>query len=593
MVDSTYEIHGQELSRLRRVTGWVTLVGPFLFACLALGAGLVCGMRAALAVGLYFFLQTGVLWCLYKTLAWRQRAFAARLADPSAELRPVPFGARFLPFLFALLGLALPFYTVWAQAAVEAWEWSWLEPWATLREPDSDSAESALYGWVLVAIAVLQALFAQYFATVSKTLAPEGRGTACWFRAGAWIALAGSASLLVRAYREPWQEETVTTVLFGVVVFLAGEVMLRVLWNRWLRFYDDRAHPGARVATDAFSLRLLFSRFNPIGSLFAVLAEAFGIDLRGAWALTFMRRSLVPLVTGLAVVGWLSTAFVMVEASDQGVVERFGVLDEDVLEPGLHFVLPWPMFRVTRVPVHRVQTIPIGFSGAREGASMLWTVEHADEEYKLLLGDGRDLVTVTAMLHYRVRDPFAYVYSSQNPDEALAILADRVLMQATVDRSLDEVLSENLAALGAELESSIQAECDSRGLGFEIVDFTLTGLHPPVNVSADYQAVVAAQVDQTTKRLEAEAYRAEERPRAEGEVAKLENGALEHTVTRLATARGEATAFEALRTSYEVSPELFRLMRYLAAIEARLAGKKFHVLDHTVERDKGAIWLLE
>lgn len=593
MTDSTHEIHVEDLGRLRRVTGWVTLAGPFLFAALALGAGLACGMRVPLAVGLFLLLETGVLWSLHKTLTWRQRAFAARLADPAADVGRVAFGARFLPFLFALLGLALPFYTLWAQAAVEAWEWTWLEPWAALRAPDSDAAESALYGWILVALAALAALFAQYFATVPATLAPEARGVACWFRATVWVALAGAASLLVRAWYEPWYEEEVAAVLFGVGVFLAGELMLRVSWTRWLGFYDGRPHPGASVATDAFSLRLLFSRFYPVGSLFAVLAEAFGIDLRGAWALTFMRRSLVPLTLLLAAVGWLSTAFVMVEASDLGVVERFGVADEEPLEPGLHFVLPWPMHRVSRVPVHRVQTIPIGYSGARAGASMLWTVEHADEEYKLLLGDGRDLVTVNAALHYRVRDPFQYVYSSQNPDEVLAMLADRALMQATVDRSLDGVLSENLAALGDELSRSIQDACNARQLGFEIVDFTLTGLHPPVSVSADYQAVVAAQIDRTTRKLEAEAYREEERPKADGEVARLRNGALEHGVTRLATARGEAVAFDALRESYEASPELFRLMRYLAAVEARLAGKKFHVLDHTIERDHGAIWLLE
>ena len=593
MSDSTHEIHAQDLGRLRRVTGWVTLTGPFLFALLALIAGLVCGMRIPIAVGLFFLVETGVLWSLHKTLKWRQRAFEAKIADPQADVGKVAFGARFLPLFVAILGLALPFYTVWAQAVVEAWEWEWLEPWSVLREPDSDSAEAALYGWLLVTIAVLAALFAQYFQTVQTTLAPEARGVACWFRATTWIALVGAASLLVRAYYEPWEEETVAAVLFGVVVFLSGELFLRVLWTRWRSFYDRTGHPGARVATDLFSLRLLFSRFNPSGSLFAVLAEAFGIDLRGAWALTFMRRSLAPLMAGLAIVGWLSTAFIMVEASDQGVVERFGVLDEEVLEPGLHFVLPWPMHRVTRVPVQRVQTIPIGFSGAREDASMLWTVEHADEEYKLLIGDGRDLVTINATLHYRVRDPFAYAYSSQNPDEALAILADRALMQATVDRTLDGVLSENLATMGAELESAIQGACDDRELGFEVVDLTLTGLHPPVTVAADYQAVVAAQVDQTTKLLEAEAYREQELPKADGEVTTLANGALQHSVTRLATARGEAVAFDALRASHEASPTLFRFMRHLATVEARLAGKKFHILDHTIERENGAIWLLE
>ena len=591
MSDPSIDRHREDLARLRRVCGWVTLAGSGLFGAGALGAGLWCGMRVPIALGLFFLLQAAVLTGLWSTLKWREVAFARRIEDPAADVGRVKLLARFLPYLAGSLAVALPFYTLWAPSLAELWEP--LRPWTTLRDPDSDALEAQLYAWGFVAVAIFSALFAQYFATVSRDLAPEARGVACWFRAGTWVALAGATSLFFRAFDEPRGEALTARILLGTVVFLGAELTLRALWTSWLRFYDRVPHPGGRVGTDSFSLRLLFSRFNPSGSLFAVLAEAFGIDLRGAWALTFMRRSLAPLAGALFIVGWLSTSFVMVESPDVGLVERFGKIDREPLQPGLHFVLPWPMHRVARIPVQRVQTIPIGFTGAREDASMLWTVAHAEEEYKLLLGDGRDLVTVNASLHYRVRDPFAYAYSLQNPDEALAILADRVLMQRTVGRSLDEVLSENLAGLGTELEDAIQAAADERDLGLQIVDLTLIGLHPPVSVAADYQAVVAAKVDQSTKVLEAEAYREEERPRADGEIAELENGARSHRVTRLATARGEATAFRALMASYAASPDVFGLIRYLQNVEARLTGRKFHVLDHTIEEAGGAIWLLD
>ncbi|MDA8018933.1 MAG: protease modulator HflK [Thermoanaerobaculia bacterium] len=591
MADPTLEIHKQDLARLRRVTGWVTLTGSWLFGATSLGVGLWFGMRVPIAIGLFFLLQAAVLTGFWITLRWRQEAFAIRLEDPTASIRGVPVVVRTLPYLAGVLAITLPFYSDWAPLVADAW--AAFDPWARLRELDSDAAETQVFAWGLVVVATLSALFAQYFATISRELAPEARGAACWFRAGTWMALAGAVSLFVRAFDKPWEEGLTTSILLGIVVFLGGELTLRALWTTWSSFYSREPHPGGRVATDLFSLELLCSRFNPLGSLFDVLAEAFGIDLRGAWALTFMRRALAPLAGGLLVVGWLSTSFVVVEGSDVGLVERFGKLDREPLRPGLHFVLPWPMHRVTRVPVHRVQTIPIGFTGAREDASMLWTVEHAEEEYKLLLGDGRDLVTVNASLHYRIGDPFAYAYSLQNPDETLAILADRVLMQRTVGRSLDGVLSENLAAFGAELEQAIQGASDERNLGFEIVDLTLVGLHPPVSVAADYQAVVAARVDQTTKVLEAEAYHERERPKADGKVADLENGAHAHRVTRLATALGEATAFQALRASYVADPELFALVRYLQSVEAQLTGKKFHVIDHTIEEAGGAIWLLE
>ncbi|MEM6794666.1 MAG: protease modulator HflK [Acidobacteriota bacterium] len=591
MTEPNLEIQAHDLGRLRRLTGWVALAGSALFGGIALGVGLWSGLRVPVAIGLFFLLQAAVMAGLWATLGWRYRAFTRRLEDPQAAVPRVPILSRGLPYLAGVLAIALPLYSQWAPALVEVWQA--LEPWARLRGLDPERAAPQLFAWGLVGFAVFSALFAQYFAAVSRELAPEAQGAACWFRAGTWMALVGAASLFVRALSQPWKEELTFRILLGIVVFLGAELTLRALWTTWLSFYNRVPHPGGRVGTGLFSLQLLFSRFNPLGSLFDVLAEAFGIDLRGAWALTFMRRSLAPLAGALLFVGWLASSLVVIEASSVGLLERFGKVDSEPLRPGLHVVLPWPMHQVIRVPTQRVQTIPIGFKGAREDSSMLWTVEHAEEEYKLLLGDGRDLVTINASLHYRISDPFAYVYSLQNPDETLGVLADRVLMQRTVGRSLNGVLSENLAALGDELEQAIQEASDERLLGFEIVDLTLTGLHPPVSVASDYQAVVAARVDQRTKVMEAEAYSAKEKPRADGEAESLANGAQAHRVTRLATAQGEAIAFEALQASYGASPEAFALVRYLQVMEAQLTGKRFHVIDHTIEEDGGAIWLLE
>ncbi|MEM9381128.1 MAG: protease modulator HflK [Planctomycetota bacterium] len=591
MTDSNLELHARDLDRLRRVTGWVAIAGPWPFGAAALGVGLWTGGTTLIAVGLFLLVQAVVLTGFWKTLEWREWEFLRLVQNPTAVAGPVPLVTRFLPLLAGGLAIALPLHSQWLTGLADAWEP--LAPWARLGESGEGAAGSTVHASVLVAVALLSALVAQYYGAVSRELAPEARGVACWFRAATWIAAAGAAGLFLRASGRAGIDAHVGHVLLAAVVLLGVELTVRALWASWRHTYTEERHPGGGVGTDVFSLRLLCSRFNPSASLFGVLADAFGIDLRGAWALTFMRRSLAPILAGLLVLGWLSTSFVMVHASDLGLVERFGRLDREPLRPGLHVVLPWPMHRVTRVPVQRVQTIPIGFVGAREDASMLWTVAHADEEYKLLLGDGRDLVTVNASLHYRIRDPFAYAYSVQNADEALAILADRVLMQRTVGRSLDEVLSENLAAFGAELEGAIQAESDARALGFEIVDLTLTGLHPPVNVAADYQAVVAAGIDQITSVLEAQAYRETEGHRAGGEVARLRSGAEAHAVTRLATARGEAAAFQALRVAHAVSPQAFGLVRYLQVIEKQLAGKRFHVIDHTIEEAGGAIWLVD
>lgn len=610
-LDSTTRIHLDDLARLRRVTGWSLLAVPLVAGVGGLAGGLWCGMRVPMAIGLFFLIVAGVLASLRSMLRWRERELA-RLAGEAAlgkaeSAKRVPFLTRVLPYLLGLVALGGASYGSWAPwlaSAVPA-----LEPWSSLRAPDSDASETLLYAWSAVVLALASAVLAQYFASASRAVAPEARGVSCWLRAGTFVSLLGAAALFLRAYlpiepdplaftldevlRGPG-EGVFHAVLFGILGWLGIELLLRALWTTWMRFYEQLPHPGARVATDLFSLQLIFSRFNPVGSLFSVLAEAFGIDLRGAWALTFIRRSLLPLAVGLALVGWLSTAVVMVPATDVGLLERFGKLDREAqLEPGLHFALPWPLHRIVRVPVHRVQTIPIGFAGAIVDAGMLWTVEHATEEYKLLLGDGNDLVTINGTLHYKVKDPADYLYNTQNPDELLAILADRTLMQRTVGRALDEVLGDDLAALAVDLRDSIQAAADGEGLGIDVVDLTLMGLHPPVSVASDYQAVVAAQVEGETRVLEAESYKRSELPRAEGQAARFKNDAQGYRATRLASAQGEAQAFRAQAEVLPLAPDLYYLMRYLNEMEQRFAGRRFHLLDHRIERDGGAVWILE
>jgi regulator of protease activity HflC (stomatin/prohibitin superfamily) len=385
----------------------------------------------------------------------------------------------------------------------------------------------------------------------------------------------------------------VAALLAALVALVAIEVLARAAVASWRRFYDRVPHPGARLAADALVPRLFASRANPVASLFAVLADAFGVDLRGTYALTVARRALGPVLLGLALVAWSATALVTVPFDRVGVAERFGVRSATPLAPGPHLLPPWPFGRVELVATETVRSVDLGYRGARAEADRLWTVAHADEEYTLLLGDGLELVLINARLEYRVSDPVAFVYGVQNPRATLAALAERELTRATVDRRLEDVLSENIDRFGAEVAAAVQAAADACGLGVELLGLVVQGLHPPLAVAEDYQAVVAAQVEQDRQAAQAEGYAERERLAAEGRVASTVSAARADAAGRLARARGEAAAFGALRAASAAAPGLFRMTAYLAALERALDGRPYHVVDRRIEADGGAIWLLE
>jgi membrane protease subunit HflK len=281
---------------------------------------------------------------------------------------------------------------------------------------------------------------------------------------------------------------------------------------------------------------------------------------------------------------------------EQGLVERLGVpTSGPPLDSGLHVHWPWPIDRVARIPVWRVQTLTVGHEGEEEEGGpedVLWARQHGNTEYTLLLGDGRDLIAVDAAVQFRISDPRAWRYRCRNPADALRAIAYRAVMKSTVGRTLAETLSENVATLTAGMRAMVQADADALGLGVEVVGFTVGGMHPPVRVAADYQAVVSAALDKTTAAIDAHAYRNGTVPAAEAEVIAGGNAARADGAALRGRAAGEAWGFRALESEYRAAPPEYRFRRRLEALEDALGGRRFTVLDARIQRDGGELWLM-
>jgi modulator of FtsH protease HflK len=224
---------------------------------------------------------------------------------------------------------------------------------------------------------------------------------------------------------------------------------------------------------------------------------------------------------------------------------------------------------------------------------VLWAVEHAPNEYTLVLGNGRDLITVDAAVQYRITDARAWRYNCQNPTDALRAIAYRAVMRSTVNRTLSDALSQNVATLTGQMRAMIQQDANALGLGVEIMGFTVGGMHPPVPVAPDYEAVVSAEISKVTRVVEAQAYRNEKVPAAESNALMYENVARANAANTLARAAGEAWSFRALESQYHASPEEYFFRRRLETLEKGLAGKHFTVVDSRFQRDGGELWLTQ
>lgn len=59
------------------------------------------------------------------------------------------------------------------------------------------------------------------------------------------------------------------------------------------------------------------------------------------------------------VVLYLCSGIYAVSSNEIGILQRFGRVIDDKVLPGIHFALPWPLDRVTKVPIRSVNRIMI------------------------------------------------------------------------------------------------------------------------------------------------------------------------------------------------------------------------------------------
>ena len=411
------------------------------------------------------------------------------------------------------------------------------------------------------------------------------------FRASIW----GLAILSVQSigfYLKNWDWDTELSLFFFGFLSL---ISIQNVIGTWIVRKKDRlaAHPEI--------LAWGFARFNPFSSFFDQLERFFGIDIKGTWAIQFVRASIEPLLVGMVLVAWTASSLFVVHPNETGVRENFGRPEPQVLESGLHWKLPFPFGEIRVASSKEVQQLSIGHEEApsteadveesEETESILWANQHADEEFLLLLGDGHDLISADGVLQYRISNLHQYLYQTQNPEALLRSITYRVLMQETVSRTLEEALSENLQVLARRVNQRISEELAGKNIGIEPVLFSFSALHPPVKVAKDYQEVISAQIDRDTKVLRAEGYRLQAIPRAEKEALIAKNQAREYWAVKRAGAVGESFQFESLRQSVRQNTGLYLFRKRQESLERNLKGRSLVIIDHRLEQSGAEIWI--
>ena len=318
------------------------------------------------------------------------------------------------------------------------------------------------------------------------------------------------------------------------------------------------------------------------------LEENTGITMRSLWSLKFIKRLLPGAVLGIALILWLSTGVVQIEAHQQGALFRFGKLNPEPLEPGIHLTLPWPADKVEVYDTDSVQRIAIGYIPS-ENMDNLWTISHGGEEYRLLLGNGEEVASINLIIEYRISDLVAYISNAASPEAILQAQAYEIVTERTIATNLDTLLAADREVFAASFREELEARQAQSQTGLEVVGVVLESVHPPVEIASAYQDIISAGIDAEyyllLARTEANRYVMDAKIKAE----ELVGEATANQHQQVADANSAVAQFLASAALDEIYGDGYRFQKYIQAITAAYGNAKIIIVGEGV--DAGNIYI--
>ncbi len=320
-------------------------------------------------------------------------------------------------------------------------------------------------------------------------------------------------------------------------------------------------------------------------SLLDTLEKHTGISLKSLWSIKYVTEILPSAILVLLAVLLVASCVYKVEPYEKAAVYRFGSLEEtSVKGAGLHFKLPWPIEKAEIYEVDRVQNMTIGYE-SNDTMDNMWTESHSVEEYKLLTGNGNELVSVNIKLIYKIDDLYTYLTVSSNPEAILSSKAYEFMMNKTNSTDLDTILSVDRTGLSKELLSALNEFTKEYKVGLSVEEVIIESIHPPVELSGVYQSVVSADVKKTTTITNAEAEAEKLILNAEKEAETVVVKAKENQSTKVSDATKEMTVYKAALEEYRKRPAAFKLSKYVDTYEKVISGNKVYVFSPNIDSE--------
>ncbi|MEJ0063516.1 MAG: FtsH protease activity modulator HflK [Alphaproteobacteria bacterium] len=271
---------------------------------------------------------------------------------------------------------------------------------------------------------------------------------------------------------------------------------------------------------------------------------------------------------------WSASGLFQINSAQLGIVMRFGDA-RNVVGPGLHYHLPYPLEDVIVAEVTSARKIEVGY---RSG-------DARDPEESMMLTSDENIIDVNFDVLWQV-DPARvkdYVFNIKDPPLTVKAVAESAMREVIGQSNIQTAITSGRDAIERKTTDLMQKTLDQYQTGIEITQVNLRGAMPPPEVNDAFQDVTRARSDKETKINQAETYHNNIVPEAEGQAAKMLQEASAYKEQIVNQAHGNAERFLSVLQSYQNARDVTARQMYLETMETVLKDARKVIVDPTLK----------
>lgn len=264
-------------------------------------------------------------------------------------------------------------------------------------------------------------------------------------------------------------------------------------------------------------------------------------------------------------------SFYNVSEQQNAVVTMFGeIVRTDTA--GLYFKIPL---------IQQVHKVDITTHGAGIGYSVSPTGQNITNSMDgIMITKDFNLINIDFYLEYKVSDPVAYLFNSQQPEEILKNIALASIRSTVINYTVDEAMTTGKSAIQAEVKEKMVQELSEQNIGIQVVNITVQDAEPPTaEIIRAFKEVETAKQAAETNINQAHKYENQQIPAAEAEADRIIQSAQAQKATRVAEAEGQVARFNAMFEQYRLNPLITKQRMFYEALEELLPEMKVIITD--------------